>query len=119
MEKKYIAAMLSGLVFPGAGQFYNSQRVKGTVYILLTLFSIVVLVSVIMRCVYRALEYAYSAGGGPWDAIVLEMGASRRAITVSILILAVSWAAAIVDAYLVGQEREGRIKTRFISRKGR
>jgi TM2 domain-containing membrane protein YozV len=119
MEKKYISALLSGLVFPGAGQFYNSQRMKGIVYILLTLFSLVALVSVIMRGFYRALEYAYSTGGELWDAVGREVGTSRGAIVILILVLVVSWAGGIVDAYLVARDRERRIKTRIISRKGR
>ncbi len=32
------AAMLSGALFPGAGQIYNGQKIKGIVIIVLTLF---------------------------------------------------------------------------------
>ena len=111
--------MLSGLVFPGAGQFYNNQPKKGMIYIILTLISIIALVFVIMRGFYRALEYSSSTGGGPWDTLVMELGRSRGTIVVLVAILAVSWGAAIVDAYVVGRDIEGRRGTIIISRKGR
>ncbi len=110
--------MLSGLVFPGAGQFYNSQPVKGILYILLTLSSIIALVCVIVRGFYRALEYTHSTGGWLWDAVGRELGLSGGTIAALILLLAVSWAVGVVDAYLVARNNELRIRTRFIARKG-
>ncbi len=35
MKRKYFAAMLSGLLLPGAGQIANKQRIKGVVIIVL------------------------------------------------------------------------------------
>ncbi|MCI0481654.1 MAG: hypothetical protein L0213_08715, partial [Candidatus Dadabacteria bacterium] len=62
MEKKYTAALLSGLLFPGAGQCYNRQPVKGVIYIMCTLGSIFALVGLIMGGVWRGLEHAGRAG---------------------------------------------------------
>lgn len=118
MEKRYVSALLSGLIMPGAGQFYNRQRLKGIVYIVLTLLSIVALVFLVMRGLYRALEYTMATGGRLWDVLGGELGASRTSIVVWVLILAVSWAASIVDAYLAARKQETREVKRFISRKG-
>jgi TM2 domain-containing membrane protein YozV len=118
MEKKYISALLSAIVFPGAGQFSNSQPVKGIVYILLTLCSVIALVCVFARSVWRALEYSGSAGGTMWDGIMRELGGCKVAITALILILGISWAASVVDAYLTARKIEMRGIKRFIARKG-
>lgn len=118
MEKRYVAALLSGLVLPGAGQFYNGQPVKGVVYIMLTVCSIIVLVALIMRGVWRALEYAGSAGGSLWDALMREIGASRDPIVASVVILGIVWAAGIADAFVTARKGEDRPIQRFIARKG-
>jgi hypothetical protein len=118
MEKKHISALLSGLVFPGAGQFYNSQRLKGTVYVVVTVICIVALVFVVMRDFYRALESTMSGGGLIWDAAIKELGASWGPIALWVAILGITWAASIVDAYLAAENGEGGQIKRFIPRKG-
>ncbi len=118
MERKYVSALMSGLIFPGAGQLYNRQRLKGTVYIVLTIGCIIALVSVVMRDLYRALEYAMAGEGRLWEVLGRELGASTTAIVACILILAISWAVSVVDAYLAAQKEEIREIKRFIPRKG-
>jgi TM2 domain-containing membrane protein YozV len=122
MERKYVSALLSGLIFPGAGQFYNRERLKGTVYIVLTIGCIIALAFVVMRDLYHALEYAMAGEAGLWEVLSKELSkelsASRTAILVCILILAISWAVSVVDAYLAAQKEEIRQIKRFISRKG-
>ncbi|MBN2223558.1 MAG: hypothetical protein JW765_02675 [Deltaproteobacteria bacterium] len=119
MEKRFVSAILSGFVFPGAGQFYNNQPAKGVIYVLLTVLSIIVLVFVIARDLYRALENVGVAGGGLWDPFWAELGGSRGSITILLIILAISWAVGIVDAYMVAQDREDRKRAGTISRRGR
>jgi hypothetical protein len=118
MERKYVSALLSGLIFPGAGQFYNRQRLKGTAYVVLTIGCIIALVCVVMRDVYHALEYAMAGEAGLWEQMRGELTASRTAIVACVLILAISWAVSVVDAYLSAQNQETREIKRFISRKG-
>ena len=118
MEKRYIAALLSGLVFPGAGQFSNGQPAKGAVYVLVTLLSIIALVLVIARCFLRALEIAEYSGTAVWNEVIRGLGASRITIVVLLVILGVVWVAGIVDAYVTAKEAEDRDVKRFISRRG-
>jgi TM2 domain-containing membrane protein YozV len=108
-EKRYVAAMLSGLVFPGAGQIYNGQPGKGAAYIIVTVVSIMVLVFVIVRGLFRALEFFEGTGGGIWDAVAAQLGASRGAIVLLVVILGLAWAAAVVDAFVVAREMEDRV----------
>jgi len=112
-----MAALLSGLVFPGAGQLYNNQAVKGIVYILLTLCFIVVLVYVSARGFWRALEYSESTGGPLWDGIAQGFSGYRTAILVLVVILGIAWAVGIVDAYLTARRGEVREVRRFIARR--
>jgi TM2 domain-containing membrane protein YozV len=118
MEKRHISALLSGLVFPGAGQFYNNHRLKGLVYVVVTVVCIAALVFVVLRDLFRALESTMNGGGLLWDAAIKELGSSRGPIVLWVLILAVSWIASIVDAYVAAGKGEGGEITRFISRKG-
>jgi len=117
MERRYASVLLSGLVFPGAGQLYNNQAVKGIVYILLTLCLIVALVYVVVREFWRALEYSESSGGPVWDGIAQGLGGSKTAIVVLLAILGITWAAGIVDAYLTARRGEVREIKRFIARR--
>jgi hypothetical protein len=117
MERRYTSVLLSGLVFPGAGQLYNNQAVKGIVYILLTLCFIIALVYVSARSFWRALEYSESTGGPVWDGIVQGFGGYKTAIVVLLAILGITWAAGIVDAYLTARKGEIREVRRFIARR--
>ncbi len=100
--------MLSGLVFPGAGQIYNRQPGKGAVYIVITVLSITVLVIVIVSALYRALLAIEGTGGGVWDAVAGQLSASRGSIVLLVVILGLVWAAAVVDSFVVAREKQDR-----------
>jgi TM2 domain-containing membrane protein YozV len=117
MERKYISVMLSGLVFPGAGQLYNNQRVKGIIYILLTVGCLIGLVCAVVGGFLRVLQYQGPREGTAWDVIMQGLGGYREAIVVLVLILGVTWAAGIADAYLTARKRDTRQVQRFIARK--
>jgi TM2 domain-containing membrane protein YozV len=101
MGRKRIAALLSALVFPGAGQIYNREAVKGTGLIVVTIGLIVGLVLAVLRSFYRAAEL-YDGYGSIWTLWGAELGRSRGLITMCIVGLFVAWIFSIVDAYLRG-----------------
>ena len=107
MQRSVKAALLSALVFPGAGQLFLKRGARAGLFVLPTLGAIAVFVN-------DALEQAtlianqILAGTAPLDPVALaarlEQGSGDSALgTAAVIVLVLCWTAAIIDAYLLGQ----------------
>jgi TM2 domain-containing membrane protein YozV len=99
MKKMYIAALLSALVFPGAGQIYNREPLKGVGYIVLTIAGLVTVVSLIIISFFRAVEH-YAGYGPIWALWGKELTRSGPTIILCLVGLFCVWVVSIIDAYV-------------------
>ncbi len=109
MKKSLKAALLSGLVFPGAGQVYLGLRRRGWALIVLVLLIFAYVVIHITVHAYREIAAAAARGVAiDIPAVQKSVAASSDAATTAGLVLLVLiWLAAILDAYVAGERIEG------------
>ena len=107
MHRGMLAALLSALVWPGAGQLYNREFKKGAFLIGLTL---AVAIAVIVATTAE-LTRQLPTDMGDLDADLVRalpaqlLAARSGTLMVSSLLLLVAWAYGIVDAYMGGRGR--------------
>jgi hypothetical protein len=111
MKKSTAAALHSGLVFPGIGQFYLKRYARGA---LLALGSAVAMYIVIDSALETAMEVArtlemgdVSLDAGSIESLIAQRsaGAGPMASLAQYLFLAL-WAVGSVDAYRLGRAQE-------------
>jgi TM2 domain-containing membrane protein YozV len=101
MQPRLRAVLLSGLVFPGAGQMANGERGKGLVVGGLT---------VVLALGVSALVASVVLSVMPADFVTLDVGliqqrvheslmGSSGSITLLVVLLLLVWAYAVVDAW--------------------
>ncbi len=109
MKKSLKAALLSGLVFPGAGQVYLGFRMRGWGFIVavLLIFAYVTIHMTVQA--YREIAAAAAKGVAiDIPAIQKSVAAgSDAATTAGLVLLVLLWIAAILDAYVAGERLEG------------
>ncbi len=110
MKRSMKAALLSGLVFPGAGQIYLGRRRRGWTWIasVILIFAWVVIHMTLQA--YRMIA-ASAAKGEAIDAAALQkaVAASTDAVaTAGFVLLVLLWLGAILDACIEGERLEDR-----------
>ena len=108
MKKSMKAALLSGLVFPGAGQIHLGQRRRGWAFIVSVILIFVYIVIHMTMHAYREIAAAAAKG------VAIEMDALQKAVaassdtvtTAGLALLVLIWLAAILDAYVAGERIE-------------
>jgi hypothetical protein len=110
MKKSLKAALLSGLVFPGAGQVYLGFRKRGWAFIFSTVLIFAYVVIHITVQAYREITAAVAKGDViDIPAIQQSVAAiSDAATTAAFALLVLLWIAAILDAYVAGERLEGQ-----------
>ncbi len=110
MKKSIKGALLSGLVFPGAGQVYLGFRMRGWGFIVsvILIFAYVIIHMIVHA--YREIAAAAARGAAiDIPAIQKSVAASSDAATTAALALLVFlWVAAILDAYVAGERLESK-----------
>jgi hypothetical protein len=100
MKKKFIAALLSAIVFPGLGQIYQGNKLKGGILLILVNILLLITLGLILRGLNRIdipptiPDYATSA------RIAEQLIAGTPAIPWSIGILFCIWLYGVLDALL-------------------
>ncbi len=112
MKKKHLAALLSALVIPGAGQLYSRHFVKGAAFLAAS-------AAIIAALMYKTMDAALSAASGAsMDElsgsllpIVQRVADSNRGFYGAVsLVFLVVWVAGIIDAWVSGSgEKIGKI----------
>jgi hypothetical protein len=110
MKQSMKAALLSGLVFPGAGHLYLGRRLRGWAFIVSVLLIFAYLVIHVTVHAYREIEAAQAKGAAiDMTAIQRSVAAvSDAATTAGFVLLVLIWLAAILDAYVAGERLEGK-----------
>lgn len=110
MKKSLKAALLSGLVFPGVGQFWLKHAIRGGVLVVAVSASLAVIVVKVTQQALAILEKIESEGGAVDLVAVVNSAnsssAGDTAIKIASLLLVACWLASIVDAYVLGRKKE-------------
>jgi len=104
MKRRTTAALFSALLFPGAGQVFNKQFVKGFVLIVFTLFSLTLFVYFLIEGILSGLINPFPSAGFVENALLGIIGEGAK-ITCSLVILILLWAYSIADSYLFWDRR--------------
>ena len=114
MKKSIKAALLSGLVLPGAGYFALKRPVRGVVVLVLSTASLVYLINSAMQQAALIMDKAMS-GDMPLDASGIEKmmsatpaGASEMLTNIATFLLIGCWLFSIIDGYRIGREEDRR-----------
>ena len=111
MKKKHIAALLSALVVPGAGQLYSRHVIKGAAFMAASAALVAALLYKTMDAALSAVAMSPDALSGSLLPIVREVTESNRGFygVISFVFLII-WLAGIIDAWVSGSgERVGKI----------
>lgn len=108
MSRSVTAAVLSALVFPGAGQIYLKRLARGCIFLLPALAALPVLFNQLMA---RALPLAQQIASGnlALDPVAIVAQLERQdqpgspLLAISSTLLLVCWVASIVDAFLIAR----------------
>ena len=112
MRKSVKAALLSGLVFPGAGHFFLKRPISGAVLACAALSSLYLIIS---YSVERALKITEQIQRGEVPANVdtiaelvsrQPIGAEAQLYDMALLALLVSWLLGIFDSYRIGRAQD-------------
>lgn len=107
MHRGMVAALLSGFVWPGAGQLYNREFKKGAILMGLTL----AVAAAVMISTAAELTRQLPANIDDLDADLVRalpaqvLSARYVSLFVSSLLLLAAWLYGIVDAYFGGRGR--------------
>jgi hypothetical protein len=100
IQKRVISPLISGLIFPGAGQLLNGQYLKGSIIIVLTILNLLFLVLYI-NWGFQTLTARMSAPTGTvWQFIGAGFLVYGKQELCLLVILFVIWVFGIVDAHL-------------------
>jgi hypothetical protein len=112
MKKSIKAALLSGLVLPGAGYFALKRPLRGVVVLVLSTASLVYLINSAMQQAALLMDKAMS-GDMPLDAAGIEKmisatpaGASEMLGNIATFLLIACWLFSIVDGYRIGRDED-------------
>jgi hypothetical protein len=110
MKKSVKAALLSGLLLPGAGQIWLKHWARGVILIAATLASLAAVVVKVGQQAFAILE-RIEAEGGAIDLVAIMNTAHISSVSdssvkyASLAVLAI-WIVGIVDAYLLGDKED-------------
>jgi len=106
MNRALNAALISALVFPGAGHLYLRRGARASLFLLPTLVAVVVFLNDAMAQA-GAIAAQIMAGTVSADPLAiaarLEQNGGSVLASVAVTVMVVCWIGATVDAYMLGR----------------
>ena len=106
MKKKYFSALLSGVLYPGAGQIANKHYIRGGIIIILATAFFVGFMFIFVKGYIAAFNDKEIFYMTVFDFLLEGLKRSGRPLVLSFLGLVVVWIYAIVDALFFGSDAE-------------
>lgn len=109
MKKSLKGALLSGLVFPGAGQLWLKYYLRGIALIVVVSACLAVIVAKASQQAFAILEKMESEGGAVDMVAMLKSASSvhNDSITTPVsAVLLLCWIIGMVDAYIMGRKQD-------------
>jgi TM2 domain-containing membrane protein YozV len=109
MDRSVRAALLSALVFPGAGHLLLKRAARGCIFLLPALVAAIYFVGQLMQRASFIIDQVL-AGTMPLDPALIaarleHQGGRTPLMTFSIIVIIVCWAGSIIDSFLIGRAR--------------
>ena len=114
MTRASKAALLSGLVFPGAGHLLLKKYLRGSILVLAALVASSIIISNIVQQTLAIVDRINSGDIPPDTAAIAEMVASSSSSSdgllenAALIVLLACWLIGIVDSYRVGSAEDQR-----------
>lgn len=112
MKKSVKGALLSGLVFPGTGQFVLGNNRRGLIFFSLSLTSLLYLIYYALKKAY-ALTEQIEAGTIPLDTVAITNlitappeGTDLLLLNLATWAILACWVGSIIDAYRLGNKAD-------------
>ncbi|MBN1572999.1 MAG: hypothetical protein JW984_07380 [Deltaproteobacteria bacterium] len=106
MKRKYMSALLSGLLYPGAGQIANKEYLKGGFIIFLCTALFAAFMCILIMGYVSAFSDKEMFYGTAFDFLLEGLKRSGQPLLLSILGLVVVWVYAIADALIFGSDAD-------------
>ena len=108
MDKSLIAALLSALVFPGAGQVYLKRRLRGLLFIVPALVAAGYFFRQVMASASLLVDQVMNGTLAPDPLLIAaelerQGGVSTPLMDVAAMVMLACWIASIADAWLLGR----------------
>ncbi|NHZ91323.1 hypothetical protein F2P45_20220 [Massilia sp. CCM 8733] len=108
MDRSVVALLLSGLVFPGTGQFYLGRRARACLFILPTLAAAIYFFKQVLDSASLMVDDVLR-GALPADPVLIAERLHQQGETASPMmnlaaaVMLVCWLASALDAWLLGR----------------
>ncbi|NHZ62539.1 hypothetical protein [Massilia genomosp. 1] len=108
MDRSVVALLLSGLVFPGAGQYYLRRRARACLFIVPTLMAAIYFFKKVMDSA-SALVDEVLRGALPADPVLIaerlhqQGDAASPMMNLAASVMLVCWLASVIDAWLLAR----------------
>lgn len=112
MIKSVKAVLYSAILFPGAGHFLLKKYLRGTIFLLVSIFSIFLLVSATTERAYKILEKIELGEVQPDinSILVLLMKepspSEAQLIHTGFWLLIIIWGIGIIDSYILSKQQK-------------
>lgn len=108
MNRSVKAALLSGLVFPGAGQWFLGRKARAMVFLVPALAAAYYFGTAVMEPL-MGIAREIVAGTLPFDPFLIQARVDQTRVdtagmNLAALVMLVSWAGATVDAWRLGRD---------------
>ncbi|MBN1881873.1 MAG: hypothetical protein JW885_06840 [Deltaproteobacteria bacterium] len=100
MNKRFLSPIISGLIYPGAGQLLNGHHLKGWTIITITSLNLVFLIFFIFKGFITVIKNISAPFGSMWEFIAASLAMNGRHELVLLIVLFALWIYAIVDAHI-------------------
>ena len=116
MNKSKKAALISALVFPGAGHLYLKKYLSGTIFLGATLGSLSYL---IVKTVEITLQITEEIQAGKVQLNVMEItelvskqtaGSEAQLYDIATAVIFISWLVGIIDSYRIGRIQDKNLE---------
>ena len=115
MKASLKGALLSGLVFPGAGQIVFKHTKRGIALVLAVMIGMTVMIVKGAQMALGILDQL-AAGGGVIDVPAITEAATRavtasdsRVLNGAFFLIVICWVVGIIDAYFIGRKMDKKL----------
>ncbi|MHC4269445.1 MAG: hypothetical protein ACYSWS_03870 [Planctomycetota bacterium] len=115
MKNSLKGALLSGLVFPGIGQFVQKNYIRSIALILTSMAGLIIIGVIVYRQTLTILDKIDLKSGAndmteTFNTLSQASSASSSALyRCTLLLLLTCWTIGIIDAYMVGRKKDIRL----------
>lgn len=106
MKKKYMSALLSGLLLPGAGQVANKEYIKGGIIIILSAVFFAAFMYFFVMGYVSAFSDKEAIYRTVFDFMIEGLKKGGQPLLLSFLGLIVIWIYAVIDSLLFGSDED-------------